>query len=154
MGFRFSDVRSENGTIERSLAIAPDDIGRVLVVGSRTVEKQALVWLNLLTPPSLGLVWSEVWSEARIDGSGEALAIDAIQSGEFVVAGRDTATGSPWLQRYDADGVPLWPHKIIAAGMVDMGTMTSGNVDTLSVSVQSDGSIFLSDDRKAFVYCE
>ncbi len=130
----------------RVVALAPDGNGHVVLVGGRGSGDQARVWLQMLTLPA----FAEVWPDARVDGNGEALAIDWTAAGDFVVAGRDEAAGTLWLQRYDETGAPSWSQRAERSGEVE----TSLPHFPMAVSVQTDGSVFISFVKTAFVYCE
>jgi hypothetical protein len=135
----------------RVLAIAPDGHGDVLAAGRRTTQDRAEIWLDMLTLPG----FDKVWSEALVDDDGEAAAIDMTPSGDFIVAGRDATTKTYWIQHYDAAGKPVWSDKVRAdssADWVDEGDTILGPI--AAVSLQSDGSIFLSIENKQYTYCE
>jgi hypothetical protein len=126
--------------------------GRIIVAGSQGLEEQMQVWYNMLTVDESG-VFSDGWPEARVDGAGQAWAIDTEYSGGFVLAGMDAAVlGFPWIQRYDDSGTPLWPQRV-GVSSEESGSLFF-SMDKPAVSIQSDGSIFLSFNNIAFVYCE
>jgi hypothetical protein len=135
----------------RILAIRSIEQGRLIIAGSLIQDEQTQVWFNMLTVDESG-VFSTVWPEARIEGHGGAYAIDSEPSGEFVLAGLDSATGSLWLQRYDDSGAPLWPERVEVSP--EEAETEYFSMHTPAVSIQSDGAIFLSSNGIAFVYCE
>lgn len=125
--------------------------GRIIVAGSRGLEEQTQVWYNILSVDESG-VFSDAWPEARVDGTGEAWAIDTEHLGGFVLAGLDKTIGTPWIQRYDDSGAPLCPQKVGLSS--DDSWFSLFQMDMPAVSIQSDGSILLSYNTVAFVYCE
>ncbi len=134
----------------RVRSIQSTEQGRLIIAGYLGYEEHAEVWYNMLAVDESGVVL-DVWPEARIDGTGEAVSIDSERSGGFVLAGNDPAIDSPWLQRYDENGGPLWPQRV--GGRPEDESTGSGTMS--SISIQSDGSIFLSNSGDdVFVYCE
>ncbi len=132
-------------------AIRSIEPGRIIVAGSDGAEEQTQVWFNMLSVDESG-VFSDAWPEARVDGTGGAYAIDIGQSGDFVLAGTDALMGLPWIQRYDDSGTPLCPQRVgVSPEDFEYRFVP---MDRPDVSIQSDGSIFLSFGSIAFVYYE
>ncbi|MBN1653318.1 MAG: hypothetical protein JXA30_06030 [Deltaproteobacteria bacterium] len=134
----------------RVFAIEPDGQGRVLAAGRRGGGEMGRVWLQLLSYDGFS-TFTQIWSEARFDTGGTAVAVEVAPSGDFVVAGIDqTADGSYylWLQRYDDNGVPLCSPRAQTEP-----TMTPHLF--VDVSLQSDGAVFLSSfGAESFIYTE
>lgn len=137
-------------------ALSPIEQDRLLLVGGQMSDGQMQTWLSMYTLDESATL-TESWTEARLDESGIALAIDSMPRGEFILTGVDTA-GTPWLQRYNAIGAPLWDQRIEANpenGIVGSGPFPAwSQATTAAISLQSDDSILLAINELAFIYCE
>ncbi|HMJ15135.1 MAG TPA: hypothetical protein VK524_27160, partial [Polyangiaceae bacterium] len=113
------------------------------VAGSVQTSTGARSWLDKLDSTTL----ASVWSAPRIGAAGAASALDSGADGRLWIAGVGATEQTAWLERYDAEGTPVWPYRseLTATGYFLVSPESArAHFRITGVAEQRDGSVLVS----------